>query len=306
MVKPVQALANKDSIRTLSLVVGALLVATPAVAAAQSPAAQSPAAEAQTPAAEAQSPAQQAQALFKDGAAQYKLSNYANAVDKFSAAFVLSLEIDDDDLRGKVLHALQFNLARAHVKTYDIDEDVEHLRTAVDLLEKYLNEGAELGIELEADALIGKAKGELKARKQAAEGGEENPQEALVSAGTSPPRDRGPAKAGRPLMLAGYVSLGLAGASLGIMVGGLVMANAASKEAEDATTGSLYTAADGKGSMGNALFYAGVAGAAVFAGTGAALLVLGKKKSRSGNTARTLWSPMLSTREMGLQIKGSF
>lgn len=279
---------------------------TLALVVAQTPAAAPAWAQPET--VEARSPAQQAQALFKDGAAQYKLSNYANAVDKFSAAFVLSLEIEDDGLREKVLHALQFNLARAHVKTYDIDEDVEHLRTAVDLLEKYLNEGAELGIELEADALIAKAKAELARRRQADEASKAEPQttaEPRARIEDPTPRDSDPTEPGRRLTLAGYASLGLAGASLGLMAGGLVMANAANKEATDANTGAAYSSMDKKGSTGNALFYAGVAGAVVFAGTGVALLLVGKKRSKR-DTAISRWAPVLSPQHVGLQLQGNF
>ena len=59
----------------------------------------------------------QAQALFKEGATLYKMSEYQAALEEFKKAFKLSMRIEDDGLRGRVLHALQFNLARAHVKT---------------------------------------------------------------------------------------------------------------------------------------------------------------------------------------------
>ena len=56
-------------------------------------------------------------------------------------------------MRLKVLHALQFNLARAHVESYEIDKDAKHLRTANDLLDKYIGNDAGLSVDKEAEAL---------------------------------------------------------------------------------------------------------------------------------------------------------
>ncbi len=296
---------------------------TLALVVAQTPAAAPAWAQPET--VEAQSPAQQAQALFKEGAAQYKMSNYAVSLEKFSQAFVLSLEIQDADLRRKVLHALQFNLARAHVKTYKLDQELMHLRQAVDLLENYLEDGADLGIELEADSLIAVAKAELARRESLASAAAPQPansgsegagEEAAVEEVAAPApgpgeeagRDRGPNKAGKPLTVAGYTSLGMSVAGVGLMVGGIMMGKAAGDDHETAGTKTDVDDADRRGKLGNTLTIAGAAAAGVFAAAGVTLVVLGKRRSKQAgrSTARLWMSPAAGVRLTGIQLGGRF
>ena len=294
----------------LSLAVGALLATTPGAVHAAPATAQEP------------TPAEQAQALFKEGAAQYKMSNYPVSLDRFGAAFVLSLEIDDAALRVRVLHALQFNLARAHVKTYKLDKDLMHLRQAVDLLENYLEDDTDLGVDDEAHALMAEAKAELERRESAAPiagpaaieaqpGGGEADDITPVEAEASPGEvegDRGPAKPGKALMLAGYGSLGMSAVGLGLMVGGIVMGKSAADDHATAGTKADIDDADRRGKLGNTLFIAGAATAGVFAAAGVTLVVLGKRASRrGGRSAARIWvSPSAGSALTGLQVGGRF
>ena len=300
MVKPVQALANQDSIRTLSLVVGALLVATPAVAAAQaSPAQASPA--------QAPTAADRAQSLFKEGATLYKMSDYIGALDKFTAAFKYSAQIEDDRLRERVLHALQFNLARAHVKTYKLDQELMHLRQAVDLLENYTEDGADLGIELEADSLIAEAEAELARRDEPTASGATTAMPNEAASQSSPIEGGGRAKPGKILTLTGYGSLGMSALGLGLMVGGLVMGSNADKNDTEADTAVQLQDAERRGKLGNTFTIAGAATAGVFAVAGVVLVVLGKRASpRAGRAARIWVSPSAGAALTGLQVGGRF
>ena len=179
------------------------------------------------------SAAEQAQVLFKSGVSRYQMSDYNAAIEKFSQAFEFSVEIEDRALRVRVLHALQFNLARAHMKSYGIDKDLSHLRTALDLLGKYLAD-EDLGTDQEASALATEAREELDAREeearalaasgQASDDDEQQGSEAQLAPGEDADNpgpsgdDRGAAtSAGRGLLLGGYASLGLGVASLGLM-----------------------------------------------------------------------------------------
>ena len=266
---------------------------------------------AQPETAEAPSAAQQAQALFKEGATLYKMSDYTGALDKFTSAFKYSAQIEDDDLRGRVLHALQFNLARAHVKTYRLDKDLLHLRQAVDLLEKYLADGAQLGIELEAEALMAQAKAELARQEEKAE---ETAKSAVAPSETptgespgSPGAVDDGGKPGKALTLAGYSSIGVATVGLGLMVGGIVMGSSADKEDAAADTAAELQAAERRGKLGNALTVAGAATAGVFAAAGVTLVVLGKRGARRGGRTAGIWvSPSATATFTGLRLGGSF
>ena len=243
-----------------------------------------------TPAEVTPPPAEQAQALFEEGVTLYKMSEYTGALEKFAEAFKYSARIEDDGMRGRVLHALQFNLARAHVKTYSLDQDVLHLRQAVDLLEKYLENSAGLRVDGEAEALMAEAKAELARRDRNARGGS-----------SSPPAP------GRALKVGGYTSLGVAAAGLGIMVGGLVMAKRADGEDAAAKTAVQLEEAERRGKLGNTLSVAGAVTAGVCAAVGATLVVLGTRAARRDGAAARVWlRPSAGAALTGVQVGGRF
>ncbi len=271
----------------------------------------------------APSAAEQAQVLFKSGVSRYQMSDYNAAIEKFSQAFEFSVEIEDRALRVRVLHALQFNLARAHMKSYGIDKDLSHLRTALDLLGKYLAD-EDLGTDQEASALATEAREELDTREeearalaasgQASDNDEQQGSEALLAPGEDADNpgasgdDRGAAtSAGRGLLLGGYASLGLGVASLGLMAGGMVLASKSNGAYVDAGTGNDVDAERTRGELGNALAIAGGVGAGVFLATGIGMVIMGRKqKARASQMAALQWVPVWSSRQLGLSLKGHF
>lgn len=83
--------------------------------------------------------------LYYKGAAHYSAADYGEAIDKFTQAL---------DLAGRqgtqpgVRAALLFNLGRAHTRAYDVDGDVRHLRQAVDIHRRFIEETETLGLEV--------------------------------------------------------------------------------------------------------------------------------------------------------------
>lgn len=271
--------------------------------------------------------AERARTLFDQGSAAYELSKYAEAVQKFEQSFLAARDIDDDALRERVLHALQFNLGRAHIKAYAIDRDVQRLRTALDLFTKYVSKGAELGIELEAETLMAEAQAELDRRAPptpvtppapapepepapAAEpapaddgdaGAEDTAEVAPMDPNTP---DAGVSSSGKKLAGVGYASLGLAAAGFGTMAAGMVMGLSASSDDENAATASALRDAERRGALSNTLTVAGGVAGGVFALIGVSLIVVGKKKQKNGAGVSVL--PGMHRNGASLSLHGRF
>ena len=268
----------------------------------------------------------QAQALYKEGVTLYKMSEYQAALEQFKQAFKFSMKIEDEEVRARVLHALEFNLARAHVKTYGIDRDIQHLRVAVDLLEKHAASSAEYGVDAEAEDLLTYAQAELArpagqsrpvdgddegTSKPAEEADPKEDRDAVAEDAAPEPlddRNRPSTASGKALRISGYVALGLGAASLGLMGGGMAMAAKAKGDYEDAGTQATYDCALSRGTTGNALALTGAVAAGVFLSAGAVLLVVEKKKkpSRASRAARLRLGPQMGRDGGGVWLKGAF
>jgi len=238
----------------------------PTVARAEKRVAAKPAAKATDPAEE------EARSLFEEGTVGYNTSDYAKAVDAFAKAYSKAAEIEDDDQREHVMNTLLFNLARSHFKAYDVDRDVEHLRKAKDLLEKYLAKEKDLGDELDAEILLKKTEKrlvELEPQEEKTIGDEP----AVTPEQSQPPTDK-PRVNG--LMIGGIVMITAGVGGLAVMTGGLVRANKAVDSCKSQPTERDDARNDIEG--GNRMaFIGGVTGGLVLA-TGVVLLALGARK----------------------------
>ena len=75
--------------------------------------------------------------LYYRGAAQYSAADYINAIESFTRALeVAGREGTEPEIRG----ALLFNLARSHARAYDVNDEVQHLRRALDIYRRFLEE----------------------------------------------------------------------------------------------------------------------------------------------------------------------
>lgn len=81
---------------------------------------------------------------YEEGKTAFDLAKYELALEKFESAFELAQGIEDAELRGQVQATLWYNLAQAHVKSYELDGDAAHLTRARDLLRRYLEADLDL------------------------------------------------------------------------------------------------------------------------------------------------------------------
>lgn len=80
----------------------------------------------------------EARRLFDEGTARYDAADYEGAIEVFTLALgeVRGQGVDDFTVRGLLL----FNIGRAHMRAYEIDKDIEHLRQAKTIFERFIEE----------------------------------------------------------------------------------------------------------------------------------------------------------------------
>lgn len=292
---------------TSVLVVASQVVATmPAAAATASAAAVGPAA---ATTASAETPKDRARALFEEARTAFNLADYDTAINALTEAFKIARDIEDERERNSILSVLQLNLANAHSEAFSIDRDIQHLRIAQNLLRKQLAQDLSEQQRAEATALSET----VNAQYEAAQSDAATPDE--ETAATDPEDDNEPSPAPAPpnetadrdrkmapLTLGGIVTLAAAGASFGAMGAGFAIAGQAQKDYDAGTTGSALDAAVQRGKTGNILTVVGGAAGVALAATGAALLVIGKKK---GNRNVAVM-PLIGTDSAMVSLGGHF
>jgi tetratricopeptide (TPR) repeat protein len=103
-------------------------------------------ARAQEPAADPDDPIAEMKDLFYRGSAKFSASQYDDAIELFTAALELAtLEGADPRIRGALLQ----NLASAHERSYDLNEDKTHLKLSIDILRRYGREADKAGYAAE-------------------------------------------------------------------------------------------------------------------------------------------------------------
>ncbi len=229
--------------------------------------------------------------LMFEAGASYDTSNYGKAVELFTEAYKKALGMEDAQLREQVLHSLFYNLARAHVKAYEIDGDVQHLNQAKDLLKKYLGQD-ELEDDMDAESLLSEVENKLES-----EDDEETEETAAPAPGPVTPADQPPPpppsksgmKPGTGFVIGGAVAVGLGGVLLATGIG----------------FGAYL-------SFSSAYLWGPIAGL-VFAGVGAGipLIIVGKKKQfaydQQRGVARLSLAPARTPRGgWGGQLRFSF
>lgn len=79
-----------------------------------------------------------AKQLFDEGTARYDAADYAGAIEKFTLAMA-ELEgqnVEDFGIRG----LLRFNIGRAHMRAFEIDQKSEHLRQAKSIFKRFIED----------------------------------------------------------------------------------------------------------------------------------------------------------------------
>ncbi len=148
-----------------------------------------------------------AQAAYKDGERAYRLGEFEAAADSFEHAYELS-----------ALPDILYNIGLSHLRWYDTDPDIAHLRKAKVVFQNYqieIQKNPELGDADEAESLISQIEEKLTAHEEkvAAAAAADRDRDAHVA-----PLDLG-ADPGKKLRLGGAISMGVGGA---FVVGGAV------------------------------------------------------------------------------------
>lgn len=247
-----------------------------------------------------------AESIFRRGQAKYETADYNGAIELWTDAYAL---VDSTPENASIKALLIYNLAQAHVKAYELDEDAIHLKQAQQLLQSF-RANLELLYEDEAQLAEETAKvdqnlaeiDEMMAAREAEKTKAEDTPEAEpehepeVGSPTDPgPTDEGPSGEGKPFLIAGGVALGLGAAFGAVAITGAVMGSGAN-DISDLAPDQLIEREDrfSTGRTGNALLIVGSVGAGVLVSTGIALLVVGIKRNKSrSNTARLRNIPQL-------------
>jgi hypothetical protein len=245
--------------------------------------------------AESQAAAERARRLFDKAASEYETSSYNAAVKTFTEAYLASQDIEDDAFRIKVQSAIFYNLARAHIKAYGVDNEVSHLNQAIELLNKSLAQTENPKDQAQAHETIAEAQAILDGL--AAEEPEPEPE---------PDPDPEPVvdepSVNKPMRIAGFALLGAGAIGGGLAGFGAAQASSAQKDYDAGPTAAIREDAESKGDTANLLLISGSAAAGVFLAAGVTLVILSKKKGSSNTTAGL----MLDANTAGLTWGGRF
>jgi tetratricopeptide (TPR) repeat protein len=232
----------------------------------------------------------EAEAMFRRGQAKYETADYGGAIELWTEAYAL---IESSPETASIKALLLYNLAQAHVKAYELDDDAVHLKQAQQLLQSFRNnlallyeDKAQLDEETKTvDERLAEIDAMLTASKPPPEDEpppqDERPAPEVLEPDPDPVADdAGDARPGKPLIIAGGVVLGLGvGAGLIAIVGAVIGSGANDLADLDATDLAAREQQFGTGRTGNALAIVGVVGAAVLLPIGGALIGVGAKRN---------------------------
>jgi tetratricopeptide (TPR) repeat protein len=264
----------------------------------------------------AAAPSPEARAAYESGETEYRLGRFEDAAGSFERAYELS-----------GLSDILYNIGLAHLRWYDVDVDIKHLRRAKVVFQNYIIEiqkDPDLGDLEEAESLIAQIDEKIAAANQA---GAEVPDEAEQA-----PADRGP-DPGNKLRLGGGISMGVGGALIvGGVVSGVLFGLRGQKiegdlnaeydarnelgcaeidtrdECDEIAARIVDFRAQGQAAnslaigLGASLSAIGVVGVVV----GAVLFVKGNKKTKAWQQGQVSVAPMWSPRGGGLMVSGQF
>lgn len=254
------------------------------------------------PADAAESPgAADAESIFRRGQAKYETADYNGAIELWTEAYGL---IDSTPENASIKALIIYNLAQAHTKAFELDDQVIHLKQAQRLLQSFRDNLELLYEDPEAlaaeSARVEENLAQIDAQLAAVEAeAEPEPQPEPPPPTVEPetePEEEGPPpkplKPGKPLIFAGAGVLavgvgGLATAIAGVVIG--TQANDVSEVMEDPEARAEQFA---RGRTANLMLLIGGITAGALMPTGDALIGVGiareKRKQKAQQTAASL------------------
>lgn len=251
--------------------------------------------------------------LFERAEVQYDTSEYAGAVEIFTEAYRRSAQIQDPKLRARVQAAIFFNLARAHSKAYALDQKPERLLQAVELLEKYLAQTADLSNEEVARQFLEETRQELarleekKAKLEEAEVARaEKRAKAEAVEREKSQNAKESASNYRGLIVGGSVLMGVGVAGGGVAIAGAFLGTQAKQDYRDGPTLDDRETATGRGNTANVMLWAGSISAGVLVTTGLVMTLAGVKQKKKNKKQLATASPFFSPGGGGILVSGEF
>jgi tetratricopeptide (TPR) repeat protein len=252
-----------------------------------------------------------AEAMFRRGQAKYETADYNGAIELWTEAYAL---VESTPETASIKALLLYNLAQAHVKAYELDEDVIHLKQAQQLLSSFRNnlsllyeDKAQLEEETKkVDERLAEIETMLAAAKPPPEEQPPPPEDEPPPPEIEPEPvadDAADARPGKPLIIAGGALLGLAVGSGVVAIVGVAIGSGANDIGDlepDDLTGREQRFASGR--TGNVLAIVGTIGAGVLLPVGAALIGVGVK--RNGEAKRS--TAMLQRTRLGASFGGAW
>jgi hypothetical protein len=248
-----------------------------------------------------------AKAAHEEADAKYNTADYEGAIDAWQRAYAALPRTPESNTYRTLIN---YNIAAAYEKLFDLDGKVFHLKQAKVLLDKFEESIAEIYADAPADGEAERVQVQEKLRRieqriAEAEGRtgaattEPKPQP-VVRADEPRPRAKNP---GRGMIIGGGVLVGLGAGALAGMIPALVIGereNDIDDLAPDEFVERGERFDDGRRANRGAIAAGVLAG--VFVGAGIALIVVGAKR----RAAKTAIAPSIGPRGAGLSIRGRF
>ncbi len=272
--------------RTAALAIAVTLASGPSAAHARAPATEPAAAATEEPPSETppadEDPLAPAKDLHRKADTAYNTADYDVAIARWKEAYAaLPKGVEANPYRSLI----QYNIAAAYEKQFELYDDVTYLKKAQQLLrgfEASIDETYAAAPEAgeKERALVKEKLAAIEAKIEAAKSKPPPTKPEPGKPGPTEPKDEGPANtAGRGLMIGGGVALGLGVAAGGGMAAALVVGSRANDigELADDALGKREAQFDRGRRANTGAIVAGVLGLVLVA-TGAALVALGAKR----------------------------
>lgn len=239
---------------------------------------------------------EQAQDLYQEGTGHYEAADYPKAIEAFTAALNLSSN-------AKIRGTLMLNIALAHTKQFDIDRDLQHLRQAKAIYQRYLDQATDAGYSEDDQADASEALEKIEIKLRMARQIQDNRERAKARPIPPPPPTVGDPK--RRKLGIGFVAGGsvLVAGGVSVLAVGATYKPRAETEADkfpEATNGQEYI--DLQTKRGTILM--GVGGGV--AALGVVGLVVGAVQMHKNKPSKVAVTPFGGQNTAGLSISGRF